>query len=105
MDLYVWVMRRLGFETSDVGYFLYCDGDRFTRKSFLNSEDAIMYFKMSLIPYVVDQDWIEPTLHAIRRTLEQRDSPPHNIYCEYGKFLDAVKHQNIDKSQDSFPIF
>jgi len=105
MDLYVWVMRRLGFETSDVGYFLYCDGDRFTRKSFLNSEDAIMYFKMSLIPYVVDQDWIEPTLHAIRRTLEQPNSPPHNIYCEYGKFLDAVKHQNIDKSQGSLPIF
>jgi hypothetical protein len=98
-------MRRLGFDTSDIGYFLYCDGDRFTRKSFLNSEDAIMYFKMSLIPYVVDQDWIEPTLFAIRETLEQQNSPPHNSYCEYGKFLDAVKQENIDNSQGSLPIF
>ena len=91
MDLYVWVMRRLGFETSNVSYFLYCDGDRFTCKSFLNSRDATMYFKMSLIPYEVQRDWIEPALHAIRKTLEQQKTPPHSIYCEYGKFINAVK--------------
>ena len=60
---------------------------------------------MSLIPYVVEQDWIEPTLFAIRKTLEQQNSPPHNSYCEYGKFLDAVKQENFDKSQGSLPIF
>ena len=90
MDLYVWVMRRLGFETSDTGYFLYCDGDRFTESPFLNSEIANMEFKVSLLPYEVQQDWIEPTLLSIKRTLEQEDIPDHNEYCEYGKFLYAL---------------
>ena len=90
MDLYVWIMRRLGFETSDIGYFLYCDGDRFTGHSFLNSRNAVMSFKMSLLPYTTQSNWIEPTLHAIRKTLEQEYVPTHSQYCEYGKFLGAI---------------
>ena len=49
MDLYVWVMKRLGFNTSDTGYFLYCDGDRFTSSPFLGSEISTMEFKMYLL--------------------------------------------------------
>ena len=30
MDLYVWVMMQKGFNVSRTGYFLYCDGDRFS---------------------------------------------------------------------------
>ena len=35
MDLYVWVMQKKGFNVSSTGYFLYCDGDRFSDYSFL----------------------------------------------------------------------
>lgn len=90
MDLYVWIMRRLGFDVSPVGYFLYCDGDRFTKEPFLNSENALMYFKMTLIPYEVSLGWIEPTLRSIKATLEQNYPPQHNRFCEYGKFVEAV---------------
>ena len=38
MDLYIWIMRRIGLDTADTGFFLYCDGDRFTDQTFL-SED------------------------------------------------------------------
>ena len=92
MDLYVWIMHRLGFDVSNIGYFLYCDGDRFTKESFLTSDNALMYFKMSLIPYKVNLGWIEPTLFSIKVTLEQKGPPSHNSFCEYGKFLDAVFH-------------
>ena len=62
MDMYVWIMRRKGFEVSSTGYFLYCDGDRFSDYQFLRLDEAMMKFKMSLIPYEVKTDWIEPTL-------------------------------------------
>ena len=90
MDLYVWVMKRKGFDVSDIGYFLYCDGDRFTSNSFLGSESATMQFKMSILPYSVRLEWIEPTLFAIQETLYSKTMPRHNEYCEYGKFLADV---------------
>ena len=91
MDMYVWVMRRKGFSISSVGYFLYCDGDRFSDYDFLNSDNAIMRFKMSLIPYQVETSWIEPTLQKINKCLHQSNTPQHAENCEYGGFLDALK--------------
>ena len=34
-------MRRKGFSVSSVGYFLYCDGDRFSEYDFLDTEIAL----------------------------------------------------------------
>jgi len=90
MDMYVWVMRRKGFSISSIGYFLYCDGDRFSEYDFLNSENATMQFKMSLIPYQVDTSWIEKTLLAIKDCLRSPVTPKHSDRCEYGAFLDAL---------------
>ena len=90
MDLYVWIMRRKGFDVSDTGYFLYCDGDRFTSNSFLGSECAAMHFKMTVLPYNVRLEWIEPALFSIQKTLKSKKMPNHNDFCEYGKFLTQV---------------
>ena len=90
MDIYVWVMRRLGFDTADTGYFLYCDGDRFTDTPFLGSKISTMEFKMYLLAYDVEQGWIEPTLNSIKRTLMLESCPEHSPNCEYGNFLKAV---------------
>ena len=51
MDLYVWILRKKGFHVDDVGYFLYCDGDRFSDYDFLSSTAASMNFKITLIDY------------------------------------------------------
>jgi hypothetical protein len=90
MDLYVWVMRRKGFDISDEGLFLYCDADRFTDETFLGDSLATMYFKMSLIPYQTDVSWIEPTLFEVKKTLDAENCPSHNATCEYGIFLDQL---------------
>ena len=87
MDLYIWIMRRIGLDASDTGFFLYCDGDRFTDQKFLGEEEANMRFKMTLLPYSSDQTWIEPTLHQIKDTLHSPICPDHNPYCEYGTLL------------------
>ena len=90
MDMYVWVMRRKGFSISSIGYFLYCDGDRFSEYDFLNSENASMQFKMSLIPYKVDTTWIERTLLKVKECLRTPVTPKHSDRCEYGAFLKAL---------------
>ena len=87
MDLYTWIMLKKGFEVDRVGYFLYCDGDRFTENSFLKNESAIMEFKITLIPYETNFDWIEDTLKKIYVTLRLNQRPPHADNCEYGNFL------------------
>ena len=90
MDLYVWVMRQKGFDVSDEGYFLYCDGDRFSDYDFLGTQNAVMKFKMSLLPYTVDRSWIEPTLFNVKKCLDGQRCPDHDLYCEYGHFLKQV---------------
>lgn len=89
MDLYVWIMKRMGLDTSDIGYFLYCDGDRFTDSPFLGEGDASMRFKMTILLYNTDQQWIEPTLRKIKDTLVSKTCPAHSDTCEYGAFLKA----------------
>ena len=89
MDLYVWIMRRMGINVSDTGYFLYCDGDRFDERPFLGTTDATMYFKMYILPYRVESTWIEPTLKKINKTLNLRACPKHSKDCEQGKLLKA----------------
>ena len=87
MDLYVWVLRKKGFHVDDTGYFLYCDGDRFSDYDFLSSTMASMNFKMTLIEYQTNETWIEPTLNEIRECLHENKRPEHSEHCEYGKFL------------------
>ena len=91
MDFYVWVLRRKGFSVSDIGYFLYCDGDRFTEYTFLGDEIATMQFKMTLLPYHVDTSWIEPCLKKIEETLHYKECPTHNETCKHGLYLESIK--------------
>tara|TARA_Y100000022_G_scaffold62360_1_gene53534 strand:+ start:1060 stop:1842 length:783 start_codon:yes stop_codon:yes gene_type:complete len=87
MDLYAWIMKKKGFDVDDVGFFLYCDGDRFTENNFLKKEKALMEFKMTLIEYKTNYDWIEETLKQIYQTLRLSFRPNHSENCEYGHFL------------------
>ena len=90
MELYVWVLRRKGFDVSGTGYFLYCDGDRFSEYEFLGSSGASMRFKMSLITHQVAVEWIESTLMAIRQCLDGDGRPLHSNGCEFGRFLEVA---------------
>lgn len=90
MDIYIWILKQEGFDVSDIGYFLYCDGDRFTDEPFLNEKDARMIFKMHLFPYESDQRWVESALKGIYSLLRQDDCPEHKEGCEHGDFLESV---------------
>jgi hypothetical protein len=70
MELYQWLLRQNGFEVSDTGFFVYCNGDR-AREAF----DGVVRFKVSMIPYTGSADWVEPALLAARACLDT-DAPP-----------------------------
>ena len=103
MDLYIWVMRKKGFDADDTGYFLYCDGNRFTENTFLKKDNAFMEFKITLIPYKSDLSWIDPTLAKIYRNLRLDKRPIHNPNCEYGQFL--VQSKENGKTQRFKTLF
>ena len=90
MDLYVWVLQKKGFNVDETGFFLYCDGNRFTDRSFLNDKNAIMEFKITLIEYKTDLSWIELTLNKIHSCLRSVERPKHSDNCEYGIFIGQI---------------
>lgn len=93
MDMYVWIMKRKEFNVSSIGFFLYCDGDRFSDYEFLQKDKACMEFKMSLLSYEVDTSWIEQTLLQIKQCLNSTYTPSHSEECEYGTFLKSLGHE------------
>ncbi|MEE4382808.1 MAG: PD-(D/E)XK nuclease family protein [Pseudomonadales bacterium] len=100
-ELYQWVLRNMGFEVSPIAYFLYVDADR-TTPGMLNEtgDAAAMAFRVHLLEYRGEHDWIEPTLRSIRALLENRaPCPAHSTTghgrkadepCELGRYLDQV---------------
>ena len=90
MDLYVWILRQKDFEVDDIGYFLYCNADRFSGLDFLQKEDARMNFKVSLIEYNVNTSWVEPVLLDIKKLLDSQTQPTHSRRCEYGQLFENI---------------
>jgi hypothetical protein len=76
MEMYQWLVRKQGFSVSDVGYFVYCNG-----------QDAAVFdgrieFKISLLPYVGNDDWVEATLIEVKNCLANTRVPDAKENCE-----------------------
>jgi CRISPR/Cas system-associated exonuclease Cas4 (RecB family) len=98
MEIYQWLFRKLGFEVSSRGYFVYANGDRS-----VESFDNKLEFKIKVIPYVGKTDWIEGVLSNIKKCLEDDRIPKEKDTCDYCKYRNtsglAFKN-HIDKHSD-----
>jgi hypothetical protein len=65
MEVYQWLLRANGFQVSNTGYFVYCNG-RLDLDGFNNRVE----FKTKVIPYIGNDDWVEPTLVDMKACLE-----------------------------------
>ena len=106
MDMYVWLLRRKGFDVSNISYFFYVDGlhqgiegmiYKNSKKYFLKNKAlreqaflGMMAFDITLLKYKVNTKWIENTLYAIKEILHSKNCPSHSEDCEYGVFLAQV---------------
>jgi hypothetical protein len=82
MEVYIWLLRKQKLEVDDRGFFLYAnghDGEEFARK---------IEFKISLLPYTGNCEWIEPTLLRLKACLIGK-LPPRSEDCEFCGYVEA----------------
>lgn len=78
MEVYQWLLRRLGHKVSDTGYFVYANGIA-TNEGFYNKVE----FRTNVFPYTGNSDWVEDRVVQLKKCLEQDDIPPVGDRCTY----------------------
>ena len=86
MDIYVHILRKMGFKVSDTSYFYVCNAE----KSFDNFEGKLN-FTMTLVPYVTDTSWVQENIINMKKTLELDKVPEINKSCEKCMYIDSGK--------------
>ena len=87
IEVYQWLLRQKGFNVSNMGYFIYCNGDD-SKERF----NAKLEFSISVLPYKGDDSWVEPTLLAIRECLRSDQFPVATSSCAFCQYRGAVRH-------------
>lgn len=90
MEFYQWLLRMNGFRVSDVGYFVYCNGNR-SQESF----GGKLLFKVALISYRGCDAWVEPTIMMAKACLDSDTPPPANPRCLQCIYLEDIKTLNL----------
>jgi len=83
MDIYVHILRKMGFTVSDTTYFMVCNGEK-TPERF----DAKMDFTITLVDYEANTGWIEDKIKEMKKTLDSNETPKRNPYCENCAYLE-----------------
>jgi len=86
MEFYQWLMRKNDFKVSNEGWFVYCNG--------ISDKDSFnhnMEFKISMLPYIGDDSWIENVLDEIKITLDDTNIPEAHPDCGFCKYVEKYK--------------
>ena len=86
MEIYQWLLRKNGFDISNTGYFVYCNGIR-DKASF----DKQLHFHISMIPYEGDDSWVESIIIAAYECLKGENIPNAHTDCAQCKYNDVIK--------------
>lgn len=78
IEIYQWILRRMGYPVSKTGYFVYANG-RTDRKAF----DQKIEFDITVIPYEGDDSWVEDRIKAVHACLNLGEPPKPSENCEY----------------------
>lgn len=84
MEVYQWLLRRLGFEVSKTGYFFYCNG-----KTDRDEFGGRIEFDTVLLPYEGDDGWVEDTLIKLKKCLDGAKIPKMSSDCEFCGYAEA----------------
>lgn len=85
MEIYQWLLRQNGLKVSDTGYFVYCNGEA-DKKAF----DAKLEFRITLIPYTGNSDWVERAIVDAHECLNANEIPAANGNCDYCSYIAAI---------------
>ncbi|MFA5059766.1 MAG: PD-(D/E)XK nuclease family protein [Candidatus Omnitrophota bacterium] len=103
MEIYQWLLRRLEFKVSDMGYFVFCNADK-TRNSF----DAKLEFNLEIIPYEGSDAWVEPVIVQAHECLLNDQMPDYSKncgHCQYRKISQSLEKGVLAKQNIQGDLF
>lgn len=89
MEIYQWIFRKMGFDVSSTGYFVYANGIK-DRDLFDNK----LEFDLTVLTHVGDDTWVGPAIQEIKNLLDSEDLPEPGEkceYCEYRRLIGEVE--------------
>jgi len=94
MEIYQWLFRQNGFDVSDTGYFVYCNGNT-DRQAF----DGKLEFDVKIIPYEGTTDWVEGVISEAVRCLNSETIPEPGEDCDFCAYRKAanVVEKRVEK--------
>lgn len=89
MEMYQWIMQRKGHQVSDIGYFVYVDGQHIGLNGMIDPDpvSATMKFNTSIIEYEGNNSWVADALRDAKQILQTQVCPEHSPRCDVGRFL------------------
>lgn len=85
IEVYQWLLRKNGFPTSDIGYFVYVNGKK-DREAF----DGKLEFDVAVISHLGNSSWIDQTLQDIHDCLRVDAIPATGALCEYCPYRESA---------------
>jgi hypothetical protein len=85
MEIYQWLFRRNGFKVSNVGYFVYCNGNT-DKEAF----DGKLEFDVKVIPYEGNDNWVESAVIGVYRCLISDEIPSMSEDCDFCRYRQMV---------------
>ncbi|OGH90639.1 MAG: hypothetical protein A2479_03265 [Candidatus Magasanikbacteria bacterium RIFOXYC2_FULL_39_8] len=85
MEVYQWLLRQNGYNVTNIGYFVYCNG-QLDRKAF----DARLEFDITLISYEGNDSWVEDAILRAHKCLMSDVLPDPGDDCDYCTYRKTV---------------
>lgn len=90
MEIYQWLFRKNGFNVSNIGYFVYCNGDA-DKKAF----DGKLEFNIKILPYEGNDTWVEQAITDAYNCLVAHDLPESSPECDFCSYRNAAKELEV----------
>ena len=85
MEVYQWLLRQNGHKVSNIGYFVYCNGQT-DREAF----DGKLEFDVTLIAYKGNDSWVEKTIKEVHKCLNSNKIPKADSECDYCSYINSI---------------
>lgn len=82
MEIYQYLLRKIGLKVSDTGYFVYTNG--------IEDKDGFydkVEFRTKVINYTGSDTWIDEVIIKLKDCLNQTEIPKHSDSCEYCDYV------------------
>lgn len=90
MEMYQWLFKKNGFNVSDIGYFVYCNGNS-DKEAF----DKKIEFDVKIIPYKGNSDWVDDAILKAHNCLVSDEIPDMAEECDYCRYRKEVEKIDI----------